>query len=142
MMSQAHLISPSLFAKFLSTNALGTVVDTGALWLLVTFLFETYLEEYVLAPSISFQLAVLNNYSLSYFWIWKGRVKRTMPDFFRRLFFYNVNSFLVFLLKLLLLVLISALLGLHVVYCNLIALTITGIVNFLLQDKLIFTRAT
>jgi putative flippase GtrA len=65
-----------------------------------------------------------------------------MPDFFRRLFFYNVNSFLVFLLKLLLLVLISALLGLHVVYCNLIALTITGIVNFLLQDKLIFTRAT
>jgi len=139
-MNTHSIISPVLFGKFVSTNLIGTVVDTLALWLLVTFAFETYPEEYVLAPTISFQLAVLNNYSLSYFWTWKGRVKKTIPDFFQRLLFYNVNCVLVFLLKLGLLVAISALLDLHVVLCNVLALTITGLINFALQDRLIFRQ--
>ncbi len=139
-MNLTTLFSPTAFAKFVSTNVLGTVVDTLALLLLATFVMETYIEEYILAPSLSFELAVINNYSLSYFWIWRTRVEKTVPDFLRRFFFYNLNSLLVFIFKLLLLVLISALLGLHVVYCNLIALTITGTVNFLLQDRLIFTK--
>ena len=139
-MNTHSIISPVLFGKFVSTNLIGTVVDTLALWLLVTFAFETYPEEYVLAPTISFQLAVVNNYSLSYFWTWKGRVKKTVPDFFQRLFFYNINCVLVFLLKLGLLITISGLLDLHVVFCNLLALTITGLINFALQDRLIFRQ--
>ncbi len=133
-------MSVTLFAKFVSTNAIGTAVDTLALWLLVTFAFESYVEEYIVAPTISFQVAVLNNYSLSYFWIWRGRVRKKIPDFFRRLLVYNVNSLLVFVLKLALLVAISYLLSLHVVLCNLIALTVTGLLNFALQDKLIFKQ--
>jgi putative flippase GtrA len=138
-MSPVPVFSPSLFAKFVSTNAVGTVVDTVALWLLATFLLESQTEQYVLGPILSFQLAVLNNFSLSYFWIWKGRVQRTLRDFAHRLLFYNLNSFLVFLLKLLLLLVVAVLFELHVVYCNLIALCVTGLVNFLIQDKLIFS---
>ncbi|MBM4159544.1 MAG: GtrA family protein [Ignavibacteria bacterium] len=139
-MNTQGIISPILFGKFVSTNLIGTVVDTLALWVLVTFAFDTYLERYVLAPTISFQIAVLNNYSLSYFWTWKGRVKKTVRDYFQKLFFYTINCVLVFLLKLALLVAISALLDLHVVFCNLLALTITGLVNFALQDRLIFRQ--
>jgi putative flippase GtrA len=137
-MKPALAFSPPLFAKFVSTNAVGTVVDTVTLWLLATFLLESQTEQYVLGPILSFQLAVLNNFSLSYFWIWKGRVQRTLRDFARRFLFYNLNSFLVFLLKLLLLLVVAVLFQLHVVYCNLIALSITGLVNFFIQDKLIF----
>jgi putative flippase GtrA len=137
-MKPTPAFSPRLFAKFVSTNAVGTVVDTVTLWLLTTFLLESQTEQYVLGPILSFQLAVLNNFSLSYFWIWKGRVKRTIRDFVRRFLFYNLNSFLVFLLKLLLLLIVAVLFQLHVVYCNLIALSITGLVNFFIQDKLIF----
>ncbi len=67
-------------------------------------------------------------------------MKKTIPDFFQRLLFYNVNCVLVFLLKLGLLVAISALLDLHVVLCNVLALTITGLINFALQDRLIFRQ--
>ena len=130
---------PSLFGKFVSTNAIGTVVDTVTLWLLATFVFESKTEQYVLGPIISFELAVLNNFSLSYFWIWKGRVQKTVKDYARRFLFYNLNCFLVFLLKLLLLLAVAFLFGLNVVYCNLIALSITGLVNFLIQDRLIFS---
>jgi putative flippase GtrA len=140
-MSPAPAFSSSLFAKFVSTNAIGTAVDTAALWLLATFVFESQTEQYVLAPILSFELAVLNNFSLSCFWIWKGRVQRTFRDFARRFLFYNLNSFLVFLLKLLLLLLVAVLFQLHVVYCNLIALSVTGLANFLIQDKLIFSAS-
>jgi putative flippase GtrA len=138
-MKPQRAFSPSLFAKFVSTNAVGTVVDTVTLWFLATFVLESQTEQYVLGPIISFQLAVLNNFSLSYFWIWKGRVQKTLKDYARRFLFYNLNSFLVFLLKLLLLLVVAFLFELHVVYCNLIALSVTGLVNFLIQDKLIFS---
>jgi putative flippase GtrA len=125
---------------FFVANLIGTGVDTAALWMLSRFAFESYVGRHLLAPTLSFELAVINNFVLSYFWTWAGRVGRTPPDFFRRFVWYNLNAASVFFLKLILLNVIALLTGVDVVIANLLALLVTGIVNFFLQDKLIFRR--
>jgi len=136
-MSFAHS-TLSRFGKFFWSSFTGTIVDTIVLWILASTVFETYVGQYVVAPAISFEAAVINNYILSYFWIWRERVQRTRRDFVLRFFVYNLNCVLVFGLKLLLLLVVSWLTGLHVVICNLIALSVTGLVNFSLQHNIIF----
>ncbi len=128
----------SRFGKFFWSSFTGTVVDTIVLWFLASVVFETYVGQYIIAPSISFEAAVLNNYTLSYFWIWRERVQRTRRDFVLRFLAYNANSLLVFGLKLILLLAVEYLTGFHVVLCNLLALSVTGLVNFSLQHNVIF----
>ncbi len=128
------------FNKFILTNISGTVVDTVFLWLLSNTVFDTYFEKYVIAPAISFEIAVFNNYTNSYFWVWKERVLKNAKDFLRRLFFYNINSSVTLLIRLGLILFIEEMLHFQVVYCNLIALLFTGILNYFMQDKLIFKQ--
>jgi putative flippase GtrA len=127
------------FFKFSSSTILGTVVDTSVLFVLSEWVFASYAGEYLLSPTISFEAAVINNYLFSYFWVWKTRVPRTGADFFRRFVLYNLNTALVFAGKLGVLVLINLLTGLHVVLCNLLALLVSGLANFFLQDRVIFS---
>jgi putative flippase GtrA len=129
------------FNKFVLTNFCGTIVDTIVLWYSSNFLFHNYTGKYVLAPTISFEFAVLNNYILSYFWIWNERVHKKTKDFFQRYFFYNINSTITFIIKLGLIIGIERISHFHVVYCNLIALGFTGILNYYIQDKLVFRKA-
>ncbi len=126
------------FLRFFGTNLLGTGIDTFILWLLADFVFSGYASRYILAPAISFECAMLSNYAVSYGWVWSERVQNTPRDFFHRLVGYQLNSLLVFVLKLLLLLAAELLTGFHPILCNLIALTITGLLNFTFQEKLIF----
>ena len=128
------------FNKFVFTNITGTIVETFILWLLSNFIFGTYIGKYIIAPTISFEFAVLNNYSFSYFWIWRERVQKRPKDFFRKFLFYNINCAITFLLRLGLIILIERIFRLHVVYCNLIALAFSGRLNYFIQDKLIFRK--
>lgn len=129
------------FKKFFITSLTGTIADTLTLWVLASYVFDFYVGIYIIAPTISFEVAVFNNYIQSYFWIWDEKVGKTRRDFFVRFIAYNVNSSLIFFLKLGLLLIVELLTGLHVVYCNLIALCFTGIINFLLQNHLIFAKS-
>ena len=127
------------FFKFSSSTIAGTVVDTTVLFALSQWVFSSYAGKYLAAPTLSFEAAVFTNYVFSYFWVWRGRFPRTARDFGRRFVLYNVNTALVFLGKLALLVVINYLTGLHVVLCNLLALLFSGIANFVLQDRLVFS---
>jgi len=126
--------------KFFVTGLSGTVVDTAVLWFLSRFLFSSYTGAYLIAPALSFEAAMLNNYIISYHWVWKSRVHRNTGDFLRRLLPYNFSCLAAFGVKMLFLLLAERLFHLHVVYCNLIALMISGIVNFLLGEHLIFSK--
>ena len=128
------------FVKFSGSTVVGTVVDTIVLFLLSEWVFTTYAGEFLIAPTISFEAAVLNNFLFGYFWVWTSRVSRTAEDFARRFLVYNLHAGLVFAGKLGLLIVINLLTGLHVVVCNLLALTMSGIVNFLVQDRLVFSN--
>lgn len=59
--------------KYMLVNAAGTVVDTAVLWLVTHYLFHSFAGEYLLSPFISFECAVLFNYSCSFFFVWKGK---------------------------------------------------------------------
>lgn len=127
------------FFKFSGSTIIGTVVDSAVLFALSEWVFSSYAGRFLLAPTLSFEAAVINNYLFSYFWVWNTRVPRTMRDLGVRFLLYNLNTALVFVGKLALLVVINLLTGFHVVICNFMALVVSGIANFLLQDRLVFS---
>ncbi len=123
------------------SNGLGTVVDTAVLWLLSDYVFDSYAGDYLLAPLISFESAVLTNFCCSFFFIWRDRVKnRSAESFFRKYAVYNLSSTMTFLIKMGILLMVELVSGWDVVICNLIALCFSGIINFSMGEWVIFRK--
>ena len=135
------------YAKFAGTSLIGSMVDTLVLWLMSDLVFtKGYWGEYIISPMISFQCAVAVNYTISYFYVWKDRTRKR-PDasvrrFFRLYGAYNLSSSVVFLFRLGVLLLIERLFGWDVVICNLVAMLLSGIINFVINSLLIFKKKT
>lgn len=133
------------YAKFAGTSLIGSMVDTLVLWLLSDLVFTRgYWGEYIISPMISFQCAVAVNYTISYFYVWKDRTRKR-PDasvrrFFRLYAAYNLSNSMVFLFRLGVLLLIERFSGWDVVFCNLIAMCFSGIINFTINNLLIFKK--
>ena len=133
------------YAKFAGTSAFGSVVDTLVLWLLSDLIFTRgYWGEYIISPLISFQCAVAVNYTISYFYVWKDRTRKR-PDASARRFFklygaYNLSNSAVLLFRLGILLLIESFTGWDVVICNLVAMCFSGIINFAINNLLIFKK--
>ena len=133
------------YAKFAGTSAVGSIVDTLVLWLLSDLVFSRgYWGEYIISPLISFQCAVAVNYTISYFYVWKDRTRKR-PDASARRFFklygaYNLSNSAVFLFRLGILLLIEKFTGWDVVICNLVAMCFSGIINFAINNLLIFKK--
>lgn len=133
------------YAKFAGTSLIGSMVDTLVLWLMSDLVFTRgYWGEYIISPMISFQCAVAVNYTISYFYVWKDRTRKR-PDasvrrFFRLYAAYNLSNSMVFLLRLGVLLLIESFSGWDVVFCNLTAMCFSGIINFTINNLLIFKK--
>ncbi|AEJ60345.1 hypothetical protein Spith_0058 [Spirochaeta thermophila DSM 6578] len=129
------------FLKFFASRLVGTGVDTFVLWLASSFLFSSYVGKYLVAPALSFEVAMLHNYTISYFWIWRKRIRhRGAADFFRRLLPYNLSVLFGFGVKMVLLLLLERLFHWDVVWCNLGALTVSGVINFFLGELVVFKK--
>ena len=125
--------------KYVLVSAAGTVVDTAVLWLVSHHIFHSFAGEYLLSPFISFECAVLFNFICSFFLIWKDRMDiGNARAFMSRYLLYNLSCTMTFLLKMGLLLFFKFLFGLDVVICNLTALCVSGIVNFVMSDRVIF----
>ena len=133
------------YANFAGTSLIGSVVDTLVLWLMSDLVFTRgYWGEYIISPMISFQCAVAVNYTISYFYVWKDRTRKR-PDasvrrFFRLYAAYNLSNSMVFLFRLGVLLLIERFSGWDVVFCNLTAMCFSGIINFTINNLLIFKK--
>lgn len=131
------------YVKFLGTSVIGTCVDMLVLWLLSDFAFAGgYFEEYILSPVLSFQCAVIVNYTIFYFYVWKDRVadKRSKQVFFRKFLAYDISCSGVFLLRFATMLLVEKFTGWDVVLCSLLAMCLSGIVNFLLTNNVVFRK--
>jgi putative flippase GtrA len=133
------------YAKFAGTSVVGSIVDTLVLWLLSDLIFTRgYWGEYIISPLISFQCAVAVNYMISYFYVWKDRTRKRSDASIRRFFrlygAYNLSSSVVFLFRLGVLLLIEKFTGWDVVICNLVAMCFSGIINFAINNRLIFKK--
>ena len=125
--------------KYVLVSAAGTVVDTAVLWLVSHHIFHSFAGEYLLSPFISFECAVLFNFICSFFLIWKDRMDiGNARAFMSRYLLYNLSCTMTFLLKMGLLLFFKFLFGWDVVICNLTALCVSGIVNFVMSDRVVF----
>ncbi len=127
------------WGRYAGVNALGTIVDTSVLWAFSEFVFRGFESRYIIAPIISFECAIVNNFLFSYCWIWKEQVAGNARDMGARFAAYNLTTFLVFLVRLALLASIGSLTGWHPIVCNLIALLGTGVLNFAVQNGAVFS---
>lgn len=133
------------YIKFAGTSVIGTIVDTLVLWVLSDFVFTRgYWGEYIISPVISFQCAVAVNFTISYFYVWKDRTRKRKDASTRRFLklyaIYNLSGSAVFLLRLGALLLIERFTGWDVVICNLTAMCFSGIVNFTINNLVIFKK--
>ena len=125
--------------KYVLVSAAGTVVDTAVLWLVSHHIFHSFAGEYLLSPFVSFECAVLFNFICSFFLIWKDRMDiGNARAFMSRYLLYNLSCTMTFFLKMGLLLFFKFLFGWDVVICNLTALCVSGIVNFVMSDRVIF----
>ena len=133
------------YIKFAGTSVIGTIVDTLVLWVLSDFVFTRgYWGEYIISPVISFQCAVAVNFTISYFYVWKDRTRKRKDVSTRRFLklytIYNLSGSAVFLLRLGALLIIERFTGWDVIICNLTAMCFSGIVNFTINNLVIFTK--
>lgn len=131
------------YLKFAGTSFVGTMVDTLVLWLLSDFVFrDGYWGQYILSPIISFQCAVVVNFTIFYFYVWRDRTREDMRrrKFLKLFLSYDLSCSSVFVIRLLLLLLIERIFGWDVVICNLVAMAFSGILNFVMNNMVIFRK--
>lgn len=130
-------------AKQVVFNLSGTLVDMFVLWICSDYLLNGYAGEYLLSPFISFECACATNFTMSSHFVWGDRMKGcNKKDRFRRYLGYNLSCTGVFLLKMGFLLLASLITKKDVLVCNLIALLFTGLLNFIINDNIIFRKQT
>ncbi len=126
--------------KFWITSASGTVVDMGILFLLSRYLFQKEFLIYFLAPVISFEFAMFNNFNISYFWVWKDRDLCSFLSYLIKLLKYNLTCTVAFGVKMVVLTLAKELFHWDVLFCNLAWLSVSFTINYLGGDKFVFRK--
>ncbi len=127
--------------KFSASTLVGTAVDMLVLWLLSDYALTTYTGEYLLSPLISFECAVIANFIVAYFGVWRDRIhKRSFNSFMRHFAGYNLSCILGFLVKMCFLLLVERIFGWDVLWCNLTALMFSGLFNFSMNEWVVFRK--
>lgn len=129
------------YIKFVASRLIATLVDTLVLWVFSVFVFSSNIGKYIVAPTISFEVAVLFNYIISYNCIWSKRISiKSTKTFRNRFIIFNISCVLGFIVKMVFLLLFKKFFGWEVVYCNFLALLISGIVNYTLTEFVVFKK--
>ena len=115
--------------KFNAVGILGAVVQLRALALLARFGMH-----YLVATALAVETAVLHNYAWHRAWTWKDRAGGG-GAFLR---FQAANGLTSLASNLVLMSVLTGWMGFKVVVANLVAITMTSLVNFLLGDRWVF----
>lgn len=130
------------YLKFASSTLVGTAVDMLVLWLCAHYLLDgSYWREYILSPFISFECAVIANFVVAYYGVWRDRVsKHTFRSFMRHYGGYNISCTGAFLVKMAALLLFESIFCWDVLWCNIAALCVSGLLNFFMNEKVVFRK--
>jgi len=129
------------FLKFGTVGASGTVVNIGVLYLAQEHIFDAVQSTEIrlnLSLVLAIFLATLNNFFWNRLWTWKDRVQHHHRPWLAQFGQYTLACWLSIALQ----VLFTNLLAPHFYYqiANLIAIGLTSVLNFLLNDIWTFGR--
>ena len=126
------------FLRFNAVGALGIAVQVATLWLLAGPLRVHYL----VATAIAIEVSVLHNFFWHLKWTWAPQDAADPQNhvFIRCLAFHAGNGLVSMLGSLALMPLFVGRFGMHYIVANLAAIGCTGLVNFLLGDRVVFAR--
>ena len=130
-------------AKHTCFSLFGTATDTLVLWIFSHFILEGmgYVGICIISPVISFECGNMVNFLMSSCLVWKDRMAgKPARSYWKYILAFNLSYTSVFFLKTALLLGIQALTKWDVVWCNIIALTLAGMLNFVLNEKVIFRK--
>lgn len=120
-------------------SLLGTAVDMLVLWLCSDYLLHGYVGEHIISPCISFEFGVITNFFVAKHIVWSDRVMSSPRiPLWRRFAKYNLSCIFAFCIRIGISLLLHHWSGWDVVPCNLIAMLLSGIVNFTFQNLFIF----
>lgn len=139
------------FVMFVLSSLVGTIVDLGLHWLLVSYVFRgNYWGSFWIAPTISFEVAAITNFCIAYFFVWTERISQhNVRSFFRHLAGYNATCIGAYIIKFItmqgihfLFVSLAWMQGrtLEPVLCNLLAMCFSGGFNFFMSEFVIFNK--
>jgi len=129
------------FLKFGTVGASGTVVNIGVLYLAQEYVFNTVQSTEIrlnLSLVLAIFLATLNNFFWNRLWTWADRKQHHHRPWLAQFGQYTLACWLSIVLQLL----FTNLLAPHFYYqiANLIAIALTSVLNFLLNDIWTFGR--
>jgi putative flippase GtrA len=126
------------FLRFNVVGAAGVVVQLALLALLVDVLKVHYL----VATAIATEVSVLHNFYWHVRWTWAAELPASAHRhiFFRCVAFHAGNGLVSMLGSLALMPALVGGLGVHYLLANVAAIGCTGILNFALGDRVIFTN--
>ncbi len=128
------------FVKFGTVGFSGTFVNLGVLYLAQETLFQA-VESYDTRLSLSLALAIfcatVSNFSLNRIWTWADRKHEIATHYFLQLGQYFVACWLAIAIQFVLTKLFS--LYLYYLAANMIAIVVSSVVNFLVNDAWTFS---
>jgi putative flippase GtrA len=120
--------------KFNAVGLMGVVVQLAVLGVLTRLGLH-----YLASTAIAVELAVLHNYAWHSHWTWKERGPASGGSLWR---FHLGNGLLSLLSNLALMKLLTGWLGVPVLPANLVAITLTSVLNFFVGDRWVFPVRT
>lgn len=121
-----------LVRYFVSTMG-GILAELILIWVLAHMVWpEWEFGVSVIAPTLGFELCLLVNYSAVRYFVWRDRHSS--------LWRFHVSNASVYVVKMVFLVAIRYFAGVEIVLCTILATALAGIINFVLNDRLVFRR--
>lgn len=115
----------------------GTLVNLLVLWLTKGVLGIPLLP----AGALAIEVAIVHNFTWHYFFTWRERVGRNLPDYGRRLFQYNlVTASIDFTVNLGVLWILAAFAGVHYLVADLAGMLAGPFFKFLANEFFIFGK--
>lgn len=127
--------------KYLISSMGGIVAETILIWILAQWVWPKWtFGVSVVAPTLGFELCLLVNYSAVRYFVWRDR----KPSLWR----FHISNASVYCVKMLFLlpiyylvdftIVIANIVVNSIVVCNIIAMALAGMLNFVLNDKVVF----
>ena len=127
--------------KYACATSVGALVEMAVLWFLahVAFKSASFYGKDTLSILIASEIAILVNFTNAYFFVWKDRISKRSPrSYFRHYLAFAFTANLLMFVKMALAIFFKDLFRWDVVICDFVALLISGTINFILNEMVIF----